>query len=311
MAKATKKAKTAEVDQNASEAAAVAEAAVERAPKGKAKASRKVEVKTKAKAKAKTAPAQDSMKASIAKKTSTAEASPSSGTPSPKKKRESSTQDLSVTPEEPKAKKQSAIFVPPMREPIKVAKPTGGAFGVFLQEKGVAIKASLFDAKRPLSLVNQIAADRWKMLTDEEQKVFQQKYDTKLAAYKALPRSAKMGKTMKKQVRRVAVLTADGKEVKRQPGPYFIFSEERRESIKASLPADHKITDIAKEAAALWKAMPEEEKKVYKDKYEAKNAPYKEALNASKPQKAASGAPGGAPGGAETKVKRRKRKRAW
>lgn len=259
---------------------------------------------------------QEFSKASKSKKASPAKAAASSGTPSPKKKRASSTPEEAVTPDEPKAKKER-VAVSAVREPIKVAKPTGGAFGVFLQEKGTAIKASLFDAKKSLGRMNQIAADRWKSLTEEEQKVFQSKYDSKVAAFKALPRSAKLFKVRKTQVRKVALLTADGKEVKRAPSAYFLFCEEKRESIKASLPADHKIQDIAKQAGALWKALPEEEKKIYQDKYDAKNAPYKEAVLASKPSaalRASKAPPAGGAGGAAppaVKLQRRKRKRAW
>jgi len=284
---------------------------------------------------------QEFLNASKSKKASAAKAAASSGTPSPKKKRASSTPDLSVTPEEPKAKKPRVV-VSAVLEAIKVAKPTGGAFGVFLQEKGTAIKASLFDAKRgqsalnrsALGRVNRIASERWKSLTDQEQKVFQSKFDSNLSAYKALPQSqrlppAKLSKIKKVQVQKLALLTPDGKEVKRSASAYFIFLEEKRQSIKASLPADHKITDVVKQAGALWKALPEEEKKVYQNKYDEKNKPYKDALLASQPPDAlgawmkrkadgsskAEGAemkvtrPAGRPAGLANE--RRKRKKAW
>jgi len=53
---------------------------------------------------------------------------------------------------------------------------------------------------------------------------------------------------------------------------------ENREEIKKKLPSDHKMTDVAKKAGELWKALPEAEKKPYEDKYLQKNSEYKAAM---------------------------------
>ena len=51
---------------------------------------------------------------------------------------------------------------------------------------------------------------------------------------------------------------------KRAPTPYFIFTNEKREEVKANIKEGE---NINKKLAEMWKGMSEEEKKVYQDKY--------------------------------------------
>ena len=51
---------------------------------------------------------------------------------------------------------------------------------------------------------------------------------------------------------------------KRAPTPYFIFTNEKREEVKANIKEGE---NINKRLAEMWKGMSEEEKKVYQDKY--------------------------------------------
>merc|ERR1712056_90192 len=61
-------------------------------------------------------------------------------------------------------------------------------------------------------------------------------------------------------------------------GGYGVFMAENRERIVKSLPKDHKITDVSKAAGEEWKALSEEKKKPYLDKYEKRAAEYKAAM---------------------------------
>jgi len=74
------------------------------------------------------------------------------------------------------------------------------------------------------------------------------------------------------------LLTPDGQTLKKVCfGAYGVFWAENRESIKAALPADHKMTDIAKKAGELYKALSEEEKKILQEKFDVQNDAYHEA----------------------------------
>merc|ERR1719273_1727069 len=61
-------------------------------------------------------------------------------------------------------------------------------------------------------------------------------------------------------------------------GAYGVFLAENRAKIVASLPTGHKITDVAKTAGEQFKALSEEQKKPYHDKYVKKQEEYKKAL---------------------------------
>merc|ERR1711972_1249527 len=61
-------------------------------------------------------------------------------------------------------------------------------------------------------------------------------------------------------------------------GAYGRFLAEKREEVKASLPAGHKMTDVTKKAGELFKALSEGERKKYQDLYEKADAEYKQAL---------------------------------
>merc|ERR1712217_940678 len=53
---------------------------------------------------------------------------------------------------------------------------------------------------------------------------------------------------------------------------------ENRAKIVASLPKDHKITDVTKAAGVQWKALSDAAKKPYEAKYQKKQAEYVKAL---------------------------------
>jgi len=61
-------------------------------------------------------------------------------------------------------------------------------------------------------------------------------------------------------------------------GAFGVFLGENRARVVASLPKDHKITDVTKAAAAEWKAFSDADKKPYEEKCEAKKEEYKKAM---------------------------------
>merc|ERR1712032_508115 len=69
------------------------------------------------------------------------------------------------------------------RDENKPKKPTGGAWGVFLNENRAKIMKELPQGFRATDISKE-AGKRWKALSEAEQKPFQEKYVTVLEAYK-------------------------------------------------------------------------------------------------------------------------------
>merc|ERR1719335_949537 len=61
-------------------------------------------------------------------------------------------------------------------------------------------------------------------------------------------------------------------------GGYGIFLAENREKIVKSLPAGHKMTDVAKAAGDQWRGLSDSQKKPYENKFLQKQEEYKEAM---------------------------------
>jgi hypothetical protein len=61
-------------------------------------------------------------------------------------------------------------------------------------------------------------------------------------------------------------------------GAYGVYLAANREAIKKTLPADHKITDVAKAAGTRWAAVSDTEKMPYQMQYEANVVAYKKAM---------------------------------
>jgi hypothetical protein len=166
------------------------------------------------------------------------------------------------------------------------------AYFMWLNEHRAEISKEIGSSKIPE--VARKAAEKWKALSTEEKKSYEDRaakakveYDEAMRAFKegggVVVRKSKKDKASKKNKK-------DPNAPKRPAGGgYGVYLAQHREEIKKVMPADHKITDLAKVAAARWKALNEEEKKVYEEKYKAKNEEYKTALAE---YKAAGGADG-------------------
>jgi|Transcript_110341 high mobility group protein B1 len=184
------------------------------------------------------------------------------------KVRDSHSRESKVTPTKRRAASADLSTTP---DTSKLKKPCGGAFGVYRSQNMASIKASLL-AKREESTMSSIAKEAallWKDMSVEQRKEFQDAYNAKKDAYKATKKKLK--------VKRVVLAKPDGTPLKRPLNPYGLFLKERRESIKASLPANHRMTDVGKEAGLLWKALSEDERTSFRERSGAEMATYKEA----------------------------------
>lgn len=202
-------------------------------------------------------------------------------TPSPKKKRDSNT-DTPASPDAPKklikrklrdvdAKKVIADAA--IKDVARPKRPAGGAFGVYLAETRREIVASM-PAGHKMGDVPKAVSAKWQALTDDERLPYKSKYVEKLATYRS-----QMAEFKKKHKFRRGIKVKDPNRPKVPAGgAYGVFFAEKRAEIKQSLPADHKMTDVAKAASVWWKKLGDEEKVPFKTRYEEKFATYKTAL---------------------------------
>eukprot|EP00442_Polarella_glacialis_P011774 CAMPEP_0115120084 /NCGR_PEP_ID=MMETSP0227-20121206/45475_1 /TAXON_ID=89957 /ORGANISM="Polarella glacialis, Strain CCMP 1383" /LENGTH=269 /DNA_ID=CAMNT_0002521675 /DNA_START=72 /DNA_END=881 /DNA_ORIENTATION=+ len=132
-----------------------------------------------------------------------------------------------------------------------------------------------------------VAAAAWKALAPaEKNKVVAQagelkkEADKKIAAFKAaggvMNRKRKAEKSGKKMKDKNAPKKPAG-------GAYGCYLAKNREAIKATLPAGHSITDVAKAAGPKFKALSAAEKKPYDEEYAKKAAEYKKLMAAYTP----------------------------
>jgi hypothetical protein len=185
-------------------------------------------------------------------------------------------------------------------------KPVAGAYGVFLAANREAIKKTL-PADHKITDVAKAAGTQWAAVSDTEKMPYQMQYDANVVAYKKAMEEGLYavfkagGGVMEKKRKRLeeaAKMKEKDSNSPKKPvgGAYGIYLAANREAIKKALPADHKITDVAKAAGTKWAAVSDTEKMRYHRQYDANVAAYKKAMEekvaASPPKKPVGGAYG-------------------
>merc|ERR1712113_281742 len=84
-------------------------------------------------------------------------------------------------PRKRKADKQGGK---PQKDPNKPKKPTGGAYGQFMNANRVSIMNSLPAGANKITDTARKAGEQWKMLPEEEKEKYEKLYQTKMEEYK-------------------------------------------------------------------------------------------------------------------------------
>jgi hypothetical protein len=169
-------------------------------------------------------------------------------------------------------------------------KPVGGAYGIFLTEKRAELAKKCVG--QPVSAVTKLAGEAWKKLSDSEKKPYEDKYgtakskfETDMAAFLAAggekaKGAAAMRSDKKKEKEGKKSKKAKDPNMPKKPagGGYGRFLAENRAKIVASLPKDHKITDVTKAAGIQWKALSDAAKKPYEDAFVTAMAEFRKAF---------------------------------
>ena len=100
-----------------------------------------------------------------------------------------------------------------------------------------------------------------KAAATKTQKKTENKEEVKTPKKTHRPTALTNKKTVRKTTKTAAKKAAKGKK---PLTPYFLFTQEKREEVKATLKEGEKINQ---KLAAMWKEMSEEEKKVYGEQY--------------------------------------------
>lgn len=180
-----------------------------------------------------------------------------------------------------------------MADAAQQPKKAQTAFFRFLDDQRAAIQKKLGTKK--LGDVAKAASEQWKALDQAAKAPYEERaakekaeYDAALASFKAAG-----GEVTKKDRKRKGDDTKRAKKDKDKDAPkkpagggYGQFLAENREKIKKSLPQDHKMTDVGKEAGSQWKALSDAAKKPYEEKFKAAMEEYRTAMEAYKASKA-------------------------
>jgi len=167
-------------------------------------------------------------------------------------------------------------------------KPAGGAYGMFLGER----RAEFMKAcqGQPITAVSKIASEKWKALGEKEKEPYQKRYESAkvqfekdMAAFLASGGQKSKGITAlrsEKRKAREAKLKKKDPNAPKKPagGGYGVYLAENRPTVVKSLPQGHKMTDVAKKAGEMWRALSDAAKKPYEEKFQKKQAAYKTAL---------------------------------
>eukprot|EP00049_Salpingoeca_infusionum_P002687 m.58900 g.58900 ORF g.58900 m.58900 type:complete len:215 (+) comp11734_c0_seq1:798-1442(+) len=132
--------------------------------------------------------------------------------------------------------------------------------------------------------IAKIIGQKWRGLTDDEKKPFQElavkdraRYNAQMKDYTPTPGYEDGGRGRKRKQK-------DPNAPKKPKSAYFIYAEERRPDLRAANP-NGKISEIAKLTGEAWRGMTAEEKQPYFDEaarlkqdYDIKVAEYKASL---------------------------------
>jgi len=183
----------------------------------------------------------------------------------------------------------------PKKDPNAPKRPLSAYFK-WLGENRARVKAE--NTSLPHKEVTSKLGEMWNALADSEKKVYKDEATEEMNKWKeafneykktddyknwqaqkaAEAGSSKKGKGRKKKAPK------DPNAPKRPSTGFFLFVAEKREEVKASLPAEdqNKVTVVTKRCGQMWKNASEEEQAKYKDRSKALKEKYDEDLAAYK-----------------------------
>jgi upstream-binding transcription factor len=190
-------------------------------------------------------------------------------------------------------------------DPDAPKKPVGGAYGRFLAQHRAEFQKQC--EGKPVPAVTKLAGDKWKALTDEEKKPYQEEYEKAVALYKEAMKSytppEQPADASKPRLSKLAKKSGSGKRkggkaqkdlaAPKKPvgGAYGRFVAQHRAEFQKQCEGKP-VSAVSKLAGDKWKALTDEEKKPYQEEYEKVVAAYKEAMkNYSPPQQDAGTGP--------------------
>jgi len=166
------------------------------------------------------------------------------------------------------------------------------AFFLYTEEQRPIIVKQLGEEAKVKGAVVKTAAAQWKDLPAEKKAPYEKnaaaakaEYDTALASFKQMG-----GEVVRKRKADKDAKPKKDKDAPKKPsgGGYGQFLAENREKIVKSLPTgSNVITDTAKAAGAQWKALSQDEKKPYEDKFAEKMKQFQAAMEEYKANQAA------------------------
>lgn len=167
---------------------------------------------------------------------------------------------------------------------VEQPKKAASAYFLWLAEHRAEIQKEIGTGKG--SEVTKAAGEKWKAVSAEDKKPFEERAAKLKEEYTAALKDFKEGGGEVTRRSKKDKSEKRGKKANKDPnapkkpvgGAYGVYLAENREEIKKGLPAGHKITDVARVGGARWKALPEAERKVYQEKFLAKNNEYTSAL---------------------------------
>jgi len=164
-------------------------------------------------------------------------------------------------------------------------KPTGGAFGRFLNEKRGELTKEL--SGKPVTAVTKLASERFKALGEAAKAEYQEKFEQAMEQFKKDMEAFEAAGGEKKARKRKGQSGEEGaaKGMKKDPeapkkpvgGAYGCFLAKHRAKFQEETKGQG-ITAVAKLAGERWKQLSEEEKKPFETEFVAAMEAYRAAM---------------------------------
>ncbi|CAJ1437409.1 unnamed protein product [Effrenium voratum] len=142
---------------------------------------------------------------------------------------------------------------------------------------------------QPITAVTKLAGERFRALGEEEKAVYQKKYEEAKAKYeedmKGFLEAGGEKKARKSKEEKVKPKKEKDPEAPKRPagGAYGCFLAKHRAAF-AEQCKGKPVTAVTKLASEKWKALSDEEKKVFEAEYKAKKSAYDEAMKSYAPK---------------------------
>ncbi|KAK7685729.1 hypothetical protein QCA50_011074 [Cerrena zonata] len=175
----------------------------------------------------------------------------------------------------------------PTSAKLKFPKGPPSAFAIFVKGEYAKLSGQIKDISQGATLMKE-AGEKWRNMSDFEKQPFFDQQATAVEAHKPVLEEFYKSLAPGELIRYNKLREKNGlskkvkpKEARAPPSPYSMFLQEFYSTRKTDLSQNSNFADAAREAGRTWRALSEEEKKAWIDKYKVIRAKWEQTRGKS------------------------------